>query len=255
MKKYIALAILMSSATLVHAQDDAGGACEKLKSFAMEGVVIDSAAPERSGNFASSLGTKLSNLPAFCRVVGHATPTPQSRIGFEVWLPEKNWSGRYVQVGNGGLAGIIWHDLLGQMLDRGHATASTDNGHTGNPVDGRWAIGQPEKVRDFAERAVHLLSDIGKRVTAKYYENAAQRSYFFGCSEGGREALIEAQRFPQDFDGIVAGAPAQLLDGPADWLRARRPGIAQGSGELHSAGQAAGSFSRRRSRRAMPAMA
>ena len=208
MKKYIALAILMSSATLVHAQDDAGGACEKMQGFAMDGVVIDSAAPERSGNFASALGTKLSNLPAFCRVAGHATPTPQSRIGFEVWLPEKNWSGRYVQVGNGGLAGIIWHDLMGQMLDRGHATASTDNGHTGNPGDGRWAIGQPEKVRDFAERAVHLLSEIGKRVTAKYYENAAQRSYFFGCSEGGREALIEAQRFPQDFDGIVAGAPA-----------------------------------------------
>ena len=129
MKKYIALAILMSSATFVHAQDDAGGACEKLKSFAMAGVVIDSAAPERSGNFSSSLGTKLSNLPAFCRVAGHATPTPQSRIGFEVWLPEKSWSGRYVQVGNGGLAGIIWHDLMGQMLDRGHATASTDNGH------------------------------------------------------------------------------------------------------------------------------
>jgi len=94
------------------------------------------------------------------------------------------------------------------MVDRGHATASTENGHTGSPVDGRRAIGQPEKVRDHAERAVHLLSDIGKRVTAHYYENAAQRSYFFGCSEGGREALIEAQRFPQDFDGIVAGAPA-----------------------------------------------
>jgi Tannase and feruloyl esterase len=208
MKKHIALTILMSSATLVHAQDDAPGACEKMMGFAMEGVVIDSAAPERSGSFTSAIGTKLSNLPAFCRLVGHATPTPQSRIGFEVWLPEKNWSGRYVQVGNGGLAGIIFHDLMGQMLDRGHATASTDNGHTGNPGDGRWAIGQPEKVRDFAERAVHLLSDIGKRVTAKCYENAAQRSYFFGCSEGGREALIEAQRFPQDFDGIVAGAPA-----------------------------------------------
>jgi feruloyl esterase len=205
MKNYIALTVLLSLASLAHAQD----ACEQLKSFSMPDVVIDSAAPERSGKFTTSLGPVLSDLPAFCRVVGHATPTPQSRIGFEVWLPEKDWSGRYVQVGNGGLAGIIFHQLLGQMLQRGHATASTDNGHTGSPIDGRWAIGQPEKVRDFAERAVHLLSDIGKQVTAKYYENAAKRSYFFGCSEGGREALIEAQRFPQDFDGIVSGAPAQ----------------------------------------------
>jgi hypothetical protein len=208
MNKYIVLAILMSAAPLVHAQDGTGGACEKMQSFAMEGVVIDSAAPERSGKFTTSLGPVLTNLPAFCRVVGHATPTPQSRIGFEVWLPEQNWSGRYVQVGNAGLAGFIFHPLLGQMVERGHATASTDNGHTASAIDGRWAIGQPEKVRDFAERAVHLLSDIGKRITAKYYENAAQRSYFFGCSEGGREALIEAQRFPADFDGIVSGAPA-----------------------------------------------
>ncbi len=207
-KKYIALAILMSSATFVQAQDDATGACEKMQSFAMDGVVIDSATAERSGKFQTSLGPVLNNLPAFCRVVGHATPTPQSRIGFEVWLPEKNWSGRYVQVGNGGLAGVIFHTLLGQMLERGHATASTDDGHTGSPIDGKWAIGQPEKIRDFAERAVHVLSDIGKQVTKQYYQNAAQRSYFFGCSEGGREALIEAQRFPQDFDGIVAGAPA-----------------------------------------------
>jgi feruloyl esterase len=208
MKKYIALAILVSAAALAHAQDGATGACEQLKTLQMQDAVIDSATPERSGSFTTSLGPVLTNLPAFCRVVGHATPTPQSRVGFEVWLPEKNWSGRYVQVGNGGLAGIIFHQLLGQMVERGHATASTDNGHTGSPVDGRWAIGQPEKVRDHAERAVHLLSDIGKRVTAKYYENAAKRSYFFGCSEGGREALIEAQRFPADFDGIVSGAPA-----------------------------------------------
>jgi feruloyl esterase len=217
MKNIIALALLMSAATLAHATDDATGACEQMKSFTMDGVVIDSAAPERSGTFATSLGTTLDDLPAFCRVVGHVTPTPQSRIGFEVWLPEKNWSGRYVQVGNGGLAGVIFHQLLGQMVERGHATASTDNGHSASPVDGRWAIGQPEKVRDHAERAVHLLSDIGKKITAEYYDNAAKHAYFFGCSEGGREALIEAQRFPQDFDGIVAGAPAHywtdLLNG------------------------------------------
>ncbi len=240
MKKYIVLAILMSSAaTLVQAQDDTGGACEKMKSFAMEGVVIDSAAPERSGTFASAVGTKLSNLPAFCRVVGHATPTPQSRIGFEVWLPEKNWSGRYVQVGNGGLAGIIFHDLMGQMLDRGHATASTDNGHTGSAIDGRWAIGQPEKVRDFAERAVHLLSDIGKRVTAKYYENAAQALVFFRMLGRRSRSADRGATISAGLRRHRCWRTRPLLDGSPDRLRARQPGVAQRSGELHSAGQAA----------------
>jgi Tannase and feruloyl esterase len=128
-------------------------------------------------------------------------------------LPERGWSGRYVQVGNGGLAGVIFHQLLVQMLERGHSSASTDDGHQGTPIDGSWAIGAPEKVRDFAERAVHVTSDIGKRVTAAYYDQSAKRSYFFGCSEGGREALISAQRYPEDFDGIVAGAPASDWNG------------------------------------------
>jgi Tannase and feruloyl esterase len=179
MRNLIAAAVLVSIATIASAEDGASGACEQLKAFESPGVVITSATSERSGSFTTELGQKFSGLPAFCRVVGYATPTPQSHIGFEVWLPEKNWSGRYVQVGNGGLAGVIFHQLLAQMLERGHATASTDNGHQASPIDGSWASGQPEKVRDFAERAVHLMSDIGKRITANYYETSAQRSYFF----------------------------------------------------------------------------
>ena len=207
---------------------------------------------ERSGKFTTSLGTELSNLPAFCRVVGYATPTPQSHIGFEVWLPEKNWSGRYVQVGNGGLAGIIWHHLLGQMLERGHATASTDNGHTGKP--GRRSLGDRpagEGPRLTPSAPCTCSATSASEITAHYYENAAKRSYFFGCSEGGREALIEAQRFPQDFDGIVAGAPAQLLDRSVERLRAaarRCTRIRRASFRRPSCR----SFSRPRSRRAMP---
>jgi feruloyl esterase len=177
----------------------------------MPDVIVTSAQSHSAGTFKTELGQTFEDVPAFCRVIGYATPTPKSRIGFEVWLPLQGWNGRYTQVGNGGLAGVIFHQLLVQMVQRGYATASTDNGHQASPIDGRWAIGAPEKVRDFADRAIHVTSGIGKAVTAKYYETAAKRSYFFGCSEGGREAMIEAQRDPEAFDGIVAGAPA------ADW--------------------------------------
>lgn len=204
---------MLAGTTLFLAPWMAQGAeqCAALSKFEMANVSITSAASQTAGTLTLETGQKIPGLPAFCRVVGVATPTPQSKIGFEVWLPEQNWSGRYVQAGNGGLAGVIFHPVLAQLLQRGHATASTDNGHQASPIDGTWAIGQPEKVRDFAERAVHVTSDIAKALVAQFYAKPAQRSYFFGCSEGGREALIAAQRYPEAFDGIVAGAPA------SDW--------------------------------------
>jgi feruloyl esterase len=202
-------AVLLTVSGLFQTVDaDEKAACEQLSGLKLPEAKITAATLETSGSFKSDLGQTMTGLPPFCRVTGVATPTAQSQIGFEVWLPLSNWSGRYVQVGNGGLAGIIFHPLLGQMLERGHAATSTDNGHKGNPFDGSWAIGEPEKVRDFAERAVHVTTDAGKRITAEYYGSKAKRAYFFGCSEGGREALIAAQRYPADFDGIVVGAPA-----------------------------------------------
>ena len=198
---------LMLAPWLAHA----GEQCTALSKFEMPNVSITSTTSQPAGTFTTEAGQKLPGLPAFCRVVGVATPTPQSKIGFEVWLPEQRWSGRYVQAGNGGLAGVIFHPLLAQLLARGHATSSTDNGHQASPIDGSWAIGQPEKVRDFAERAVQVTNGIAKAMVAKFYQKPAERSYFFGCSEGGREALIAAQRYPDAFDGIVVGAPA------ADW--------------------------------------
>lgn len=189
----------------------ASNQCAALAKFSMADVSITSVTSQPAGTFTSETGQKVPGLPAFCRVVGVATPASQSKIGFEVWLPEQHWSGRYVQAGNGGLAGVIFYPLLGQLLQRGYATASTDNGHQAAPIDGTWAIGQPEKVRDFAERAVRVTSDISKAIVAEFYRKPARHSYFFGCSEGGREALIAAQRYPEAFDGIVAGAPA------SDW--------------------------------------
>jgi feruloyl esterase len=148
MKKYIALAILVSTATLAHAQERCDRRCEQLKTFQMQDVVIDSARRSARARSPPSLGPVLKNLPAFCRVVGHATPTPQSRVGFEVWLPEKNWTAATCRSATADSPGIIFHQLLGQMVERGTPRHRPTTGHTGSPVDGRWAIGQPEKVRD-----------------------------------------------------------------------------------------------------------
>jgi hypothetical protein len=207
MRMFIAAFGVIACASAVFAEPTSAQRCEAIAKLALPDVAITSATLQTTGALKSDLGGTLTNLPLFCRVIGDATPTPRSHIGFEVWLPVDGWTGRYVQVGNGGLAGVIFHELMAQMLGRGHAVAATDDGHKGSPIDGSWAIGEPEKVRDFAERAVHVTNGIGKRVTTEYYGDRARHSYFFGCSEGGREALIAAQRFPEDFDGIVAGAP------------------------------------------------
>jgi feruloyl esterase len=147
--------------------------------------------------------------PAYCRVRGSSHPTADSDIGFELYLPvESAWNGRYLQVGNGGLAGSIPERLLAAGLAQGFAVAGTDDGHEAAEFDGRWAVGHPEKRTDFAYRALKETTDAAKLILAAYYGRSAAHSYFQGCSAGGREALMEAQRFPDDFDGIVAGAPA-----------------------------------------------
>ena len=119
------------------------------------------------------------------------------------------WNGKYQQRGNGGFAGTILHASLAEPLRRGYVAAATNNGHdAAKTPDGTFAIGHPEKVIDFGYRAVHDTADQAKAITAAFYGKPPARSYFVGCSDGGREALMEAQRFPADFDGILAGAPA-----------------------------------------------
>lgn len=122
--------------------------------------------------------------------------------------PVSGWNGKFEQVGNGSLAGTIPLFAMAEPLLRGFATAGTDDGHTGAPTDGSWAIGHPEKVIDFGYRAVHETSVQAKAILRGFYGKDPAESYFVGCSDGGREALMEAQRFPADFHGIVAGAPA-----------------------------------------------
>jgi Tannase and feruloyl esterase len=149
-------------------------------------------------------------LPAFCRVKVQATPSTDSNIQIEVWLPLEaaDWNHRFQGQGNGGFAGEIDYEALARFVASGYATAGTDTGHFADGIDASWALHHPEKVTDFGWRGIHEMTVQGKAVVAAYYGGPAAHSYFASCSDGGREALMEAQRFPIDYDGIVAGAPA-----------------------------------------------
>jgi len=149
------------------------------------------------------------SLPTFCRVVVQAAPSSDSDIRIEVWLPAENWNGKFQANGNGGFAGQIdYFDLAASLLG-GYATANTDTGHSAaDGTDASWALGHPEKVTDFGYRAIHVMTLLAKQLIRAHYGDALQYSYFLGCSNGGRQALMEAQRFPEDYNGVLAGAPA-----------------------------------------------
>jgi Tannase and feruloyl esterase len=201
----ILLVSMLACATAAFAQ----GTCETLKDLQLSETAITSAAIVPAGPFNLPPGLlKSIELPAFCRVRAEIKPTSDSLIKIEVWMPSDGWNGKYEQVGNGGLAGSINLFSLASEMKKGFATAGTDDGHEGQGTDGAWAMGHPEKVKDFGYRAVHETSVAAKKIIAAYYRKPFRYSYFSGCSEGGREALMEAQRFPDDFDGILAGAPA-----------------------------------------------
>src|SRR5215510_1910072 len=157
-------------------------------------------------------GAQFADLPAFCQVAATIKPTSDSDIKIEVWLPASNWNGKFEAVGNGGWNGNIDQNALATGVRRGYATASTDTGHEGG--GGPWMQNQ-QKLIDFGYRAVHEMSEKGKAIISAFYGNAARLSYFNGCSAGGRQALKAAQKYPQDFDGIVAGAPALNATGRA----------------------------------------
>lgn len=148
-------------------------------------------------------------LPKFCRVTGSIKPTPESDIRFELWLPQpEQWNSKFLQTGNGGAAGSIDYYSLIDPLARGYAVANTDTGHVGGNADFSWAVDQPEKLIDYQYRATHELTRVGKAITAAHYDHAPDKSYWLGCSTGGRQGLKEAQRYPEDYDAVVAGAPA-----------------------------------------------
>ncbi|NKB33692.1 MAG: tannase/feruloyl esterase family alpha/beta hydrolase [Pseudomonadales bacterium] len=184
--------------------------CENLNSFNLPNVRVDSAEVVVSGSFSPPAGNANSarlyqGLPEFCRVALTLTPTSDSDIKMELWLPTDSWNGKYLAVGNGAFTGSVRHSALAMPLSRGYAASSTDTGHLGNTAS--FALGHPEKVYDFAWRAVHEMAETSKALIDTYYADGLNYSYFTGCSAGGRQAMKAAQRFPEDFDGIVAGAP------------------------------------------------
>lgn len=193
-------------------------ACADLRSLRLPGVEITSARPSPGGPAAGSLPTVAGStrilLPPHCVITAVARPTTDSHIGIEVWLPLATWNGKYQQIGNGGWAGAIHRRPLAGALMRGYAVAATDNGHQdGIDDDGRglrsaeFAIGHPEKLIDFGYRALDQTRATARALIRAFYGRDPMWSYFVGCSDGGREALMMAQRFPEYFDGILAGNP------------------------------------------------
>jgi feruloyl esterase len=186
-------------------------ACSSLRGISLPHTTITSAAIVAEGPVtapaANSAGAPPVIAPGHCAVQAITNPTRDSEIHFELWLPTGGWNGKYLQLGNGGWGGQIDLTAMADPLRQGYAVSATDDGHQGG-VDAAWAVGHPEKLIDFGYRAVHETTLHAKAIVRDFFGRDAARSYFKGCSDGGREALMEAQRYPEDFDGIVAGAPA-----------------------------------------------
>ena len=195
--------------------------CENLKSLSIPGVEFTAVerwlldpiklprARTRSGGRRLSAGLctpRHQMLPAHCRVAATLRPSSDSDIKMELWLPVENWNGKFQMVGNGGWAGIISFPQMAAAVRDGYATASTDTGHEGG--NGMFALGHPEKIVDFGWRAVHETVVKSKALIQAYYGQSSKYSYWNGCSTGGRQALVEVTKFPDDFDGVLAGAPA-----------------------------------------------
>jgi feruloyl esterase len=194
--------------------------CDRIKSLSLPDTAINAVeyvpeGPYRMPGFAPGAPAAKTPqpamiLPAYCRVALVLTPSGDSHIESEVWLPVHDWNGKLQVVGNGGWAGSISFPAMAAALKEGYATASTDTGHKAGDGggNGMFALGHPEKIIDFGYRALHETTVKAKAIIAALYSKGAKFSYYNGCSTGGRQGLMEASHYPDDFDGIVAGAPA-----------------------------------------------
>jgi len=225
-----ALALVFALAPSAHADT-----CDGLTGLSLPNMTITIAQAIPAGPFTTPFNQTLINLPAFCRVAATLTPSRDSSIKIEVWLPSLVsapapapnsgapgpviWNGKLLAVGNGGWAGSIPYPALANAVRRGYAGAATDTGHEG--MGGNFALGHPEKLIDYAYRSEHEMTVAAKALVTAFYGTAASRSYWNGCSTGGRQALVEATRYPDDFDGIIAGAaanPKTHLDAWRMWM-------------------------------------
>jgi feruloyl esterase len=188
--------------------------CESLSAVSLKDATVTRAemvppgkfSPPDGGRRGQGRGNAYGDLPEFCRVTATLTPSSDSDIKVEVWLPASGWNGKFQAVGNGGWAGVISYAAMADALRGGYATASTDTGHVGGR--GTFALDHPEKLIDFSWRSEHEMTLKAKALIQTFYSTAPRLSYWNGCSTGGRQGLKEAQMFPNDYDGIIAGAPA-----------------------------------------------
>jgi feruloyl esterase len=187
--------------------------CESLKSIKIPNVTITSVEKGESGYELAAQGGGFMNAPAqkiqapFCRIQAYSAPTGDSHIGIEVWLPDaSNWNGRFLAVGNPGFIGSIASAGIARNMEQGYVSAGTDTGHVDPGFE--WAIGHPEKWADWGHRAVHEMVVVTKTLADAYYGKPIQYSYWNSCHNGGNQGLNEAQRYPEDFDGIIAEDPA-----------------------------------------------
>ncbi|HSG34978.1 MAG TPA: tannase/feruloyl esterase family alpha/beta hydrolase [Sphingomonadaceae bacterium] len=156
-------------------------------------------------------GSPYAALPAFCRIEATLTPTSDSEIRVEIWMPAENWNGKFVGIGNGVWAGVLSISQLVEPLSRGYATATTNAGHDTGGMSGQFAAGHPEKLIDFGHRAVHEMTVTAKTAIEAYYGSGPTVSLWNSCSTGGRQGLMSAYRYPEDYDVISAMAPANPM--------------------------------------------
>ena len=212
MKRTTFIAVL-TVVSLGFAAQASAASCESVAALNRPNTKVTSAAEVAAGAFVPPGGGQgrggpnpaFASLPPFCRVAATLTPSSDSDIKIEVWLPTSGWNGKYQAVGNGAWQGSIGYAAMAEALRRGYATSSTDTGHVGGSAS--FGMGHPEKVIDFAYRSEHEMAVTSKAIINAFYGSAPKFSYWNGCSAGGRQAMKEAQMFPADFDGIIAGAP------------------------------------------------
>lgn len=204
----LALAVLI----LCPAAQASAASCESVAALSLPNVKVTTAVEVAAGAFTSPGPPArgggpgpFAKLPAFCRVAATLTPSSDSDIKIEVWLPVSGWNGKLQAVGNGAWTGSIAYPALAEALSRGYAATSTDTGHVGGSAS--FGMGHPEKVIDFAYRSEHEMTVTAKAVINSFYSSAPKFSYWVGCSAGGRQAMKAAQMYPADFDGIIAGSP------------------------------------------------
>lgn len=207
--------LVLSAALVCGLPARAATPCDKLTTLTIPNVTFASATLIAAGapipGAARGRGGA-QKLSAFCRVLATSKPVGDSSIGFEVWLPAadaatgvETWNGKFQGTGNGGYSGALDYAAMQKGLAEGYATAGSDTGHTGDDL--KFAVGHPGRIDDWGWRAVHVMTEAARLIVRAHYGRFAEQSYFTGCSTGGHQALMEAQRFPADYDGIVAGDP------------------------------------------------